>query len=495
MPEEIRYAGYPSAVVYDRPEEGRRAVQHLLWGDWLRCKEGRRDGFVEVRARGVDGWMEEGDVQEERLLEVVFVDIGQGDGALVVTPDDRCMVVDAGEGDNMFRFLRWRFGRFREPFEFHCAVITHPDADHYRGFDPLFEEPNVRFGTVYHNGLMEQRGDDPLGRTVRDGGVTWHTELIRDESDAAAFFADRGRWERKWFPSLVHGGLDRGSFRRYRMLSAADGHLPGFAPADGELHIEVLGPVAEPDAEGRLRLRSFGRTSYTKNGHSVVLRLVYRDVSVLLGGDLNIPAEEHLLAHHTGLPCPPESGEDREILVATARRIFGVDVAKVCHHGSADFSTLFLDALNPVASVISSGDDEPHSHPRADALGTLGRHSRGPRPLIFSTELARSAPEAIKHPHVLRRRLQELQQEIDRAPDGTPEERREKEKLEAEFEELVGSLDRSVAVYGAINLRTDGRRVVMAQKLERSRSPAKKWDIYRLEPQGHGGPLAYVSKH
>jgi hypothetical protein len=44
----------------------------------------------------------------------VFVDIGQGDGCLMITPDDKLFVIDAGAGDNMLRFLRWRFNRFRQ---------------------------------------------------------------------------------------------------------------------------------------------------------------------------------------------------------------------------------------------------------------------------------------------------------------------------------------------------------------------------------------------
>ncbi|HEX9596969.1 MAG TPA: hypothetical protein VF982_08840, partial [Anaerolineales bacterium] len=112
MATSTRFAGYPSAVVYDKPEDKKKAVQHLLWGDWLRLKKGRKEGYVEVHARGVDGWMKEEDIQKERLLEVAFVDIGQGDGCLLVTPEDKHMVIDAGQEDNMARFLRWRYGGF-----------------------------------------------------------------------------------------------------------------------------------------------------------------------------------------------------------------------------------------------------------------------------------------------------------------------------------------------------------------------------------------------
>ena len=54
-------------------------------------------------------------------------------------------------------------------------------------------------------------------------------------------------------------------------------------------------------------------------------------------------------------------------------------------------------------------------------------------------------------------------------------------------------LARSVDVYGAINLRTDGQRIVMAQKLEKKRGSSE-WDIYQLE-KGTGGRLLYLSKY
>jgi len=251
--------------------------------------------------------------------------------------------------------------------------------------------------------------------------------------------------------------------------------------------MEVLGPVRE-GGEGLLRYLD-SSVSRTKNGHSVVIRLTYRDVTLLLGGDLNIPAQELLLEHHTGLDPRPEPRDEHDALVAAARETFQVDVAKACHHGAADISTLFLEAVNPIATVISSGDDEPHAHPRADALGATGRHARGNRPLIFSTELARSSKDTIRRPEVMKARLRELRDQIRLAGDDT----RIRTKLENEFNQLVECIDRSVAVYGAIQLRTDGHRVVMAQKLERPRG-SEKWDVYRLEPAGDG-PLRYVSKY
>lgn len=493
-PDDIRFAGYPAPFVYDRPAG--KEIQHLLWGDWLRLLDGRASGWVEVHARGCHGWMKDDEVQPSRLLEVVFVDVGQGDGCLVVTPDDEHVVIDAGRDDSMFRFLNWRYGGFAEPWEFDAAVITHPDSDHYAGFADLFAVPFVTFGTVYHNGIMERRGSDPLGKRRRVGGRSYLTELVQDEDELAAFLAVDANWRHptssrwdKQYPAMLADGLANGSFTRFRALSQLDGHVPGWGPED-TLQMRVLGPVREHAADGRGALRYLdGSVSRTKNGHSVVIKLTYGEVSLLLGGDLNIPSQELLLGHYTALDPRPETRDDHDAVVAAARETFQVDVAKACHHGAADISTLFLASVNPVATVISSGDDEPYAHPRADALGATGQHARGNRPLIFSTELARSSPDTIRRPEVMRARLRDLKDKIVLAADDS----RLRSKLEAEFNQLVECIDRSVAVYGAIQLRSDGHRVVMAQKLERPRG-REKWDVYRLEPAGEG-PLRFVSPY
>ncbi len=524
MAERNRFAGYPSAVAFEEPD-GKTAVDQLLWGAFVLDKEERQGHYeskdihghpiegqyvrCHIRGRRRDCWIREHDIQDERLLEVIFVDIGQGDGCLVITPEDEQLLVDAGEGDNMYRFLRWRFGRFREPFTFQSAIISHPDKDHYKGFDPFFDDPNIRFETIYHNGIMERFGKDGLGPREKVGRRSYLTELVRNRDELEAFLAQEENWKRvsatgrtshKTYPKMLHKALSGEKFQQFRMLSAEDGHMPGYG-AEKDLSIQVLGPVLEAPtpADGAdplsPRLRWLSSTGKTKNGHSVVLKLKYRNVSLLLGGDLNIPSEHLLLSHHTGMASPQDSLEGQEALVEAAREIFQVDVAKSCHHGSSDFESTYLRATNPLATVVSSGDNEPHSHPRADTLGAIGLYSRGTRPLIFSTELARSAPELIKHPHVLRRDLEKKLAELTAAPENTEAQReRKKRRVEAFQKQMNAALNRSVATYGAINVVSDGRRVIIAQKMERARSKKQRWDIYRLEAEGKG-PLRFQSKH
>ncbi|HET6341699.1 MAG TPA: hypothetical protein VFG78_05895 [Gemmatimonadota bacterium] len=74
------------------------------------------------------------------------------------------------------------------------------------------------------------------------------------------------------------------------MLSALDGHLPGYGPT-AQMTIEVLSPVPEVRPDGSLRLPWSNSDGITKNGNSVILRIRIGKVRILLGGDLNHPFE------------------------------------------------------------------------------------------------------------------------------------------------------------------------------------------------------------
>jgi hypothetical protein len=54
-------------------------------------------------------------------------------------------------------------------------------------------------------------------------------------------------------------------------------------------------------------------------------------------------------------------------------------------------------------------------------------------------------------------------------------------------------LERAIAVYGLINVRTDGEKLLVAQKLESPRGNGQKWDVHTFE--FHNGELAYVREH
>jgi beta-lactamase superfamily II metal-dependent hydrolase len=482
----MSFAAYPSVVVYKTPGDRskRNAVQHLIWGDWIKELGPREGDWVKVNARRKIGWIHKNDIQGNRLLELDFVDIGQGDGCLVGTPEGKVFLVDAGEGDNLYRFLSWRFDRFKEPLVLESAIISHPDKDHFGGLKYLADEEKISFGSIFHNGIVERAGKNSFGTVIKQGNIKYLADVIVDRQQLLGILDDPLKRGKKVYANLLKKALDTGRITDIRMLCSEDGFLPGYEEGK-TLKIQVLGPVPEKGPHGERMLRRFGSDGETVNGHSVILRLCYGNIVIMLGGDLNVPSEKYLLSHYTGLDPDPTTPDEEERLISFARRTFESDIAKACHHGSADLCERYLQAVNSMATVISSGDNESYSHPRPDALGAIGKYGRGMRPLIFSTELARSAKEIIKHPYLFRREIRDLAKQLDLA-----ETEADKELIRKKLEKAMMQLERSIAVYGMINVRTDGEKAIVAQKLERPRSKAEKWDIYELEP-GPDGKLCY----
>ena len=491
---EIRYAKGPVVYLYDPVDLATRRKQ-LLWGDWLRIGRDIGEEWSEVSWGRQTLAIRKADYHRERVLEMIFLDVGQGDGCILTTPQvgekEKIMIIDAGMGGNMDGYLNYRFRDFKTRFTFHAAVITHPDSDHYRGFKPVFENERISFERVYHNGLMERVGDDLLG-PVQDGFLT---DIRFSRAAAQALYADPAVRGRKWYPELIWTALNSDRFGDVSMLSSVHGQrqggrtwMPGFAPSDeAGLTIEVLGPVVEKAPNGRRGLRGFPATmsgtavnlAKTKNGHSIILRLVYRDFAVLFGGDLNTPAEHFLVRHYGNGGEAPTTKLDTARMIREARTRFGADMMKCCHHGSSDVTEEFLEATGPAAYVVSSGDEESHVHPRPDLLGLLGRKGRGPRPLILSTELLRSTRE--REDPDLRVRLDRLLARIDVETDEVA-----KGRLREEREEVLDELfKRNVGVYGAINLRTDGHRAVIAFRSEKPRG-IRRWFYYELEKDPDG---------
>ena len=500
------FISFPSAVQYKTKgaatdKKGTTAINQLLWGDWVRVDK-IEGNWINIRSRGRNGWVRKENLQTDRLLEVNFVDIGQGDGCHIQTPEDKSIIIDAGEEDNMYRFLRWRFGKFSKKYTFESFIISHPDADHYDGFTHLFEEKNVFVKNVYHNTLVEQKIGDKksLGAEKKINGKKFVAGLVLDKNDLKKITNSKVKRARYHYPNMLKDAMDSGRVNDFVGLLANNdwnnpAYLPGYSPQDNNgFTFKLLGPIPQLLNSNKPALPKFGSNGTTKNGHSVVLLLEMGNVKMLLGGDLNEPSQEYLLEHYTGLSAHPKTPGDVEALTKEGRKHFEVDIAKACHHGSAHVSPYFLQATNPIVTVISSGDNEPHSHPRPDTLGIIGKYSRTERPMIFSTELARSGNESIKHPNKVRR---ELRKKIDEETTILHDQNAttaEKKKAGERLDEHLKVIERSVANYGMINVRTDGDKVIIAQRLERDRSKSKRWDIYMFESDDRGR-LHYKPNH
>lgn len=423
----VEYAAQPETNVYSAAIGG-RPINKILLGTWAGVVKDDGGERVRVITAGRDGWVKRGDLRARCGLKLFFIDVGQGDSILIET-DDRRLLVDGGPDTNLRRYLRgyqytYLLAR-HQPVHIDTVFISHFDADHFNGLIGLIEDPDFTFGTVYHNGIARfssrasQRPathNTDLGM-MRDGVLSTTFDDLDDASDLLQDGGLQSTFQK--FLNAVVVAHAQGRLSALRRLTARDGHVTGY-PRRAALSIEVLGPAPRRPS-GRIDWPWLGGSSHTRNGHSLVLKLDYSESpgasrTILLGGDLNSASQDYLIGYHADA------------------NPFQVDVAKSCHHGSADFSLEFMRRLAPYATVISSGDNESYAHPRAEAIGCAGRYSRGSRPKVFSTELARS---------------------VNSGGD---------------------------VLYGMINCRTDGSRVVMAQMKER-RAGADIWDSYLLDDQ------------
>jgi competence protein ComEC len=385
------FAARPLTDIYDKPrDQGGKRANVVLLGTWLGITKDQGD-WLQVTAPGKDGWVLKGDTRADCGLKVFFIDVGQGDACLIEAPNGR-ILVDGGPKGNTHGYLS-KYQYAAEIAEKKAAgdkvfidavVVTHFDGDHFLGLTPLLSDANFRFGTLYHNGIgrfdkaaAPGKYNTEIGRTKACGQPSGaHHEWVEahlSDIDSARNLLSSGclNTDFKAFLEAAVAANAAGRLDKMVRVDAATGPLAGFSAPNG-LRADVLGPVPLSQSSP-VHFEWLGDYSHTINGHSVVLKLTYNGKSVLLAGDTNQASQSRLLRHHNADPV-----------------LFKNDVFKCAHHGASDYCEQFLRLVSPQVTVISSGDNESFSHPRADVLGAAGKFGGGNWPLVFSTELARS---------------------------------------------------------------------------------------------------------
>lgn len=507
------YYGRTSGTLKSADGETRK---YVIWGDWLDVEDEQPPSdYWTVRWKVWDRVKEEvgilplrvkkTDCRATPLLEMVFLDVGQGDGCILSVPagtTQKTLIIDAGQFSNMHNFLKWRFRYVDSNAKFHAAVITHPDQDHYRGFVPLITDERISFEHIYHNGLVERKTDEDIDIIgPRLNGQC--TEIFEDRAALAALVSDPAKRGAKAYPNLMWGAVqDSVRFPDIRMASTEHGdrhagrtYLPGFVPGPDKAAIEILGPVPDKAADGSLSLRTFGLKPHdgkfdvgkTKNGHSIILRLQYGDFTAIFGGDLNRPSEDYLLRKYGEVDEDAPLGD----AIPKAGKRLSADLLKCCHHGSADVTDEFVEAVNPFAFVVSSGDQESHVHPRPDILGLLGKKGRSARPLILCTEILRSTPSSIKLDASEKKAFDKLLADFDTAATAT----QRSEARSAALAFIDRRTRRLVTEYGAITMRTNGKRMLIAFRKEATKANASPWQLFEYEFTADGWALAGSGGH
>lgn len=501
---------------------------HLLWGDRVRILD--RDpvaGRVKASARGTEGWISEAALGGKPLLELYFIDVGQGDGILIVTPEGHHVMVDGGHkrsfqqtGKNAADFVDWKFHKDylnrdqrNDPslntIRLDAMIASHADADHYGGLQDLIDvsiggaNPELDCAGVTverfcHPGLSPQRsGTEKLGS--KSSGL--FTDLLEGRDAVVDGLSETPRngielrgWWRSFMAAVVNQKNQAGDPTPVQRLSRETEFLPGFSKNDGAgVRIRVLAPVSST-LNGVSGLADLGGESENKNGHSVVLRLDYGKRRILLTGDLNDRAHENIMAQY---------GDEFE-------SEWRADVAKACHHGSHHVDFRFLRGVAALSTVFSSGDANTYDHPRAWVLGAAalaGRviddphRARLKAPLVYSTEVARSTEledvsqlKRYAEPQHYGRPVENPVEVISGAAT-TSHWRTVLNRNSTDARDHPPLPDTRALrnlIYGLVNVRTDGKRLLFAVRNEGNHSWAYETiedeeieSAYRMVPEGH----------
>ena len=229
-------------------------------------------------------------------LTLTFIDVGQGDSILVEFPKGKRMLIDGGglygdrfdTGKNVIAPFLWEKKIRRLDY----LVLTHPDPDHVKGLD--FTASHFWIGQFWDSGFHS----DPL--------------------------------------SPLKETLRR---RRVERSSLNDGTPP---QVTGGVTISFLNPPAKALPAAEVRDTSLS------NNHSLVMKLRFRNVQVLLAGDIEKEAEYRLMRDGASLRA---------------------DILKVPHHGSASSSTpSFLERVKPTHAIFSVGERNIGKLPHPDVL-------------------------------------------------------------------------------------------------------------------------------
>lgn len=219
-------------------------------------------------------------------LHLYFFDVGQGDATLIVTPSGKQIVVDGGPDMSTLEYLGTYMPFFDRTID--LVVLTHPNADHMTALPDVLHRYAVSSvllsGSDYDLGKYSAMLEQILSRNI------------------SVVLADPTK------------DIDMG---------------------DGVV-LDTVWP------------RPYDVSEFDVNNASVVLRVLYKNHSIMLPGDIEALAEHAIL--RSGVP-----------LKST--------VLKAAHHGSkSSSSTGFLLAVNPELAVISAGRDNRFGHPHLEVL-------------------------------------------------------------------------------------------------------------------------------
>ena len=246
--------------------------------------------------------------------EIVFVAVGQGD-CVHVKAGGRDLLIDGGGSDyyNVGEKILMPYLLHEGSEHTELALVTHLHTDHYKGIQELAKiYPVGALGVPadYKGSLEGSRPDD-------DSHYDSRLDDKYLESSGLGFDPDK----------IIY-------IEPHTKISMSD-----------DVYVESIWPVKKSDKPV---------AADDPNEHNAVYMIHYRDIKVMVTGDLLEDDELKMVEYYKGTD------------------ILKCDVLKVAHHGSKSSSSeVFLDAASPSIAVIQVGRNNMYGHPHKQTLERL----------------------------------------------------------------------------------------------------------------------------
>ncbi|MBD0370170.1 MAG: MBL fold metallo-hydrolase [Pyrinomonadaceae bacterium] len=291
-------------------------------------------------------------------LRVFVLDVGptDGDSILVISPEDKTVLIDAGDvnrGKKTVEALK-KIGIQRVDY----FIATHSHADHIGGAPDVLN--SFPIGTVIDNGLQppemqtetstesadqgkvkgKKPAPKPTPRPPR-GGQREPLSVIayRNYKDAAG--ASGAKYE-KFPPDQKQEDVETDEKGKKKSPPPPEMKLD----LGGGAFLTLIAPV-QPFFT-REQMRDGGNEP---NANSIIARLDYGDFSMLLAGDAEAQTEQRLVSKEMNISAK---------------------ILKVAHHGSKYATTEdFVKTVKPEVAIISDGEFNRYGHPAQAVLDRL----------------------------------------------------------------------------------------------------------------------------
>ena len=234
-----------------------------------------------------------------KKLNIYFIDVGQGDSTFIVTPKNKTILIDGGGStSNEYdvgesTLLPYILDRGYTKMDY--IFISHFDQDHVGGILTILQE--LKVGSI----IISKQGEDSEN----------YQEFLKIVKE-----------------------------KKIKVIIVKKGDK---IKIEKDLYFDILWPEDELIKENIL------------NNNSIVMKMCYKDFSIVFTGDIEEIAEKKILETYKG----------KEVKLKA-------DVLKVAHHGSKT-STIkeFLNVIRPKISLIGVGNENTFGHPNEVILNRL----------------------------------------------------------------------------------------------------------------------------